>query len=260
MADRRFDPDRRCATPNEWPVADRAAWNRVFHKGSVLDGSGPGARWGHKTGIAREKAFGRLVTFLRRSGRLHAQDPAASISGEAIDAYIRHLESQSVASSSISSYFDHLCAAVQAMFPERDWRWLRDVVNRLHARARPARPIAPRLIPLPRRVKAGFKLMHEAESNDQLRPLLRAGRFRDGLMLVLQSLVALRLYNLTNTRIGEELVEASDAYWLRFGKPDMKGRRPFEIPVPVDLNPHVTRYLSFWRPLLLQGRATNPSG
>jgi site-specific recombinase XerD len=109
---------------------------------------------------------------------------------------------------------------------------------------------------LPRRIKAGFKLMQEAEANDTLRPLLRAGRFRDGLMLVLQSLVALRLYNLANIRIGEQLVETSEGYWLRFEAGEMKGRRPFEIPVPIDLNSYVARYLSFWRQVLLQGGAT----
>ena len=257
MVDRRFDPDRRCMPSAEWPAKDSAAWTAVFRKGSILDGSGPGADWGPRTRRAREKAYGRFLAFLQRGDLLHTlHRPVDRVSPVHVETYVRHLQLQ-VASSSVWSYLDHLCAAVQAMAPDADWRWLRDVVNRLYAMSRPARPVAPRLVPLPRRVKAGYKLMQEADSDESLGLLLRAGRYRDGLMLALQSYRGLRLANLTMIRVNKHLVQTSEGYWLSFGAAEMKARRIFEVPVPVELNPRIDRYLSVWRPVLLQGVATD---
>jgi integrase len=145
----------------------------------------------------------------------------------------------------------------RVMAPEVDWRWLRDVVNRLHGAATPARPIAPHLVPLRRRIKAGYALMRKAETNELLLPMLRAGRFRDGLMLVLQSQRALRLANLTMIRIGKHLIRMSDGYWLQFEAAEMKARRPFETPAPAELTETIDRYLGHWRPLLLRGGTTD---
>jgi integrase/recombinase XerD len=256
MVDRRFDPARRCMPAAEWPARDSAAWNAVFRKGSILDGSGPGADWAPPTRTIREKAYGRCLTYLHSA---HLLDPALGpldrVSPDYMEAYIRHLQNQ-VASSTVWSYFDHLCAAVQAMVPDADWRWLREVVNRLYAMATPARPVAPRLIPLPRRVRAGYKLMKQADDGTAP-PHLRAGRYRDGLMLVLQSHRALRLTNLTLIRVGKQLVRMSEGYWLRFEAKEMKARRPFELPVPEELNACIERYLTVWRPPLLKGGTTD---
>jgi integrase len=129
----------RCMPAAEWPARDSAAWTAIFRKGSILDGSGPGADWAPPT----------------------------------------------------------------------------------------------RTIPL------------------------RAGRYRDGLMLVLQSHRGLRLTNLTLIRIGKQLVPTSEGYWLRFEAKEMKARRPFEVPVPQELNACIDHYLTVWRPVLLKGGTTD---
>ena len=179
------------------------------------------------------------------------------VSPSHIEGYVGRLEAQGVASSSIWSYLSHLGNMARVLAPEVDWRWLRGVVNRLHGGATPARLIAPHLVPLRRRIKAGHALMREAETVDRLPPLLRAGRFRDGLMLVLQSQRAFRLANLTMIRIGNHLIRQSDGYWLQFEAAEMKARRPFETPAPAELTEAIDRYLQHWRPLLLQDGTTD---
>ncbi len=86
MVDRRFDPDRRCMPAAEWPGGDSAAWTAIFRKGSILDGSGPGADWAPLTRILREKTYGRFLTYLQSVHLLdHALGPGDRVSPSHIE-------------------------------------------------------------------------------------------------------------------------------------------------------------------------------
>ncbi len=257
MTDRRFDPARRCLPPGEWPAVDQAAWEQALRIGNVLDGTGPGAKWAPATRKARAKAYGRWLNYLKRKGALNPfRPPANRVQPVLIAAYVAMLRRQ-VTSASVWSMLDHLHAAFRAMAPERDWTWLRRVVNRLQQTAQPARSIVGRLRPTHQIYHAGIQLMRQAERDTGLPPLLRASRFRDGLMLAFQAARPLRLKNLSSLAFGRHLARTSERYVFHFEAAEMKNRRPLEFPLPDGLACWFDRYLERHRPILLQGHSSD---
>jgi site-specific recombinase XerD len=147
--------------------------------------------------------------------------------------------------------------AVKVMFPERDRAWLQQVVNRLHRRATTAKPSINRIVPTRSLWKAGIKLMVEAHKADGLSPLLKASRYRDGLMLALQAARPLRLTNLTSLDVDRHLKRVGNAYVVAFEANDMKNHSPFEIVMPTALTPRIDVYLMIYRLVLLEGNESS---
>nr|WP_296430340.1 site-specific integrase [Roseovarius sp. BRH_c41] len=76
--------------------------------------------------------------------------------------------------------------------------------------------------------------------------------YRNALMVgLLISCPTMRVRNLSMIEIGRHLVKHSEGRDLRFSGPEMKGRRPVEMPIPAILAPFLDRYLEVVRPLLL---------
>ena len=94
--------------------------------------------------------------------------------------------------------------------------------------------------------------MEEAGVTESRNPVLRAVRFRDGLMIALLAARPLRVSNLVAIRLGQQLIRQGDGWALVFEPHEMKNRRPFEIPFPRELNSALDTYLQTWRPALLQ--------
>ena len=209
MPTRQIDPDRRCLRVDQWPEADRAALQRAFRKGSILDDHGPGANWSEPTRKSREKIYGRWINFLARSGELDpASHPAERVTRDRVAGFVELLQSQ-VAPFTVWSYLDRLYAALRVMAPDTDWGWFRKVVNRLYRQKGPARSLTNRLVPPSRIVAAGLKMMREAEAASGIRPIWHATRYRDGLMLALLAARPLRLKNISDIAIGRHLVRVS---------------------------------------------------
>jgi site-specific recombinase XerD len=99
--------------------------------------------------------------------------------------------------------------------------------------------------------------MDSAECAEGTPAMLRAVRFRDGLVLAIQSYCVLRLSNLVMLQVGRHVVQTSEGYWLLFTRDEMKGRRPHEMPLPARLTPYLTRYLQVWHPVLLKTTNTD---
>jgi site-specific recombinase XerD len=95
------------------------------------------------------------------------------------------------------------------------------------------------------------------KAGDAGRTIWRATRYRDGLMLALQAARAFRTKNLTGMTAGGTLMRVGDGYMIVFPAEAMKGRRPFEVPVPARLTPYIDRYLTEIRPMLLQGKTSD---
>jgi len=252
MTTRQLDPSRRCLTPQDWPTEDQRRWSNACQKGGVLDDGGMAAHWAPATCVGVAKAYGRFINFLESTAQLHsACPPAERITPDRIAAFVHLLESQ-VSPVSVWSLVSHLCMGVKVMFPEPDWQWLQQVVNRLHQRASIAKRDI-RVLPARKLWKAGIKLMDQAHMAHSLPLLLKASRYRDGLMLALQSARPLRLKNLAALDVERHLKRVGDTYSLVFDGSEMKNRSPFEISVPAALTPRMDRYLAIYRPALAKG-------
>lgn len=97
------------------------------------------------------QAAHRQLDFLAEPGRASAWRSASERSargayGRWLRAYVEYLhEGRSPVTA--ASYLDILCMVVVAVFPDRDWNWLRAVQRRLRRRARPVRDKQARIVP-----------------------------------------------------------------------------------------------------------------
>ena len=57
----------------------------------------------------------------------------------------------------------------------------------------------------------------------------------------------------TRTRQSVHVVRVDGKWFLIFQADEMKNHLPFEREVPAELWPRMERYLSYWRPMLLDG-------
>lgn len=245
------DPLRCCLKLDDWPRPDRQAWDAAFVAGDLLDGTvGPAHHWSIDTQEKYRKGYGRWLTFLITSGRFDPDlEPAERTTPETIAAFIEELQDQ-VASWTVWGRLAELLAVCKALAPEHDWDWLRAIVRKLEARVAASRNKHIRLRPAHEILAWAMQAMNGIQANPPARHPLT--RYRDALMVAL--LIAcptMRLKNLAQIEIGRHLIQHSTGYELRFTGPEMKARKPVEIPVPRDLQPYLDHYRTAIRPSLL---------
>lgn len=244
------DPLRCCLKLDDWPKLDRLAWDAAFVAGDLLDGTvGPAHHWSIETREKYRKGYGRWLTFLITSGRFDPDlEPFERTTPETIGAYIEELQDQ-VASWTVWGRLAELLAVCKALAPERDWAWLRAIVRKLEARVAASRNKHIRLRPAHEILTWAMQAMDCIQANPPARHPLT--RYRDALMVAL--LIAcptMRLRNLAQIEIGRHLIQHSTGYELRFAGPEMKARKPVEIPVPDVLTPYLVHYINVVRPAL----------
>ena len=249
------DPPRRCLKVEDWPEADRLAWEAAMQPGDILDGTvGPGHHWSDQTREKYRKGYGRWLTFLITSGRFDGTvAPAARVTREAVGAYLEELEDE-VASWTRWGRLAELLAAIKAIAPDEDWSWLRRVVRRLEGLVRDSRNKLQRLRSPEEIVTWAFREMEAARADLSARNALTT--YRTSLMIALLAHCPIRLGNLTMIEIDRHLVSQKDGYRLAFDRAETKTRKPLTLPVPASLTPHIAFYLEAVRPLLLQGNET----
>lgn len=74
--------------------------------------------------------------------------------------------------------------------------------------------------------------------------------FRDGVMLSVMALCALRLGNVVQMRIGHHLTPAEPTYRMYFSAEETKHKRVITGPLPVDLGHRIDDYVRSFRPLI----------
>ncbi len=136
---RAVDPMRRAIPFADWPCLDQRAWEAAVAEGDLLDGRGrgPAAHWATRTKQTNSQHYGRWLGWLLWSGQLAADAlPADRVTPAAVRAYHRHLAGL-VAPMTVLSLMVGLKVTIAAMAPDRSWRWLQDLCNRVQRRAKP---------------------------------------------------------------------------------------------------------------------------
>jgi site-specific recombinase XerD len=248
-------PKHLCWQVQDWPAADRAAWTEMLTPGDILEPGGDAAHWAPDTVHKNRRGYGRWLCFLAEEDPVSLEfEPAARVTRVAVRAYLEALRQNDPSPYTVLGRLGELHDVIKAMAPERDWRWLRTTINRLRRQARPRGDKAAKVHSSVRLVEAGLQLMAEADVMISTSPILRATRYRDGLMLALLALRPLRLRNLAMIEIDRHLVQQNGAWWLLFRAEETKTGEPIEVPVPEVLEAHLWHYLEVHRPALLQGR------
>lgn len=244
------DPARRPLKLEEWPEADRWAWQEALREGDVLAPGGIASEWASLTRLEVAKSYGRWLAWLGRNALLDPSAPLAErITPDRISRYVADLKA-SYAPYTVVIRVQQLHAAHRAMAPEGDWHWLMRLKQRLVKRAVSVKNKRSRVVAADQLLALGHKLMAEAQAGSDLPGVGRAALYRDGLMIALLTLRPFRNRNFASITIGQHLIRRGDGYWLCFEAEETKNRIAIEVPFPDALVPHLERYLDYYRPVL----------
>jgi integrase len=238
----------------EWPDADRRAWEDACRPGSRLK---PGGIASHLAQVSRDdfaNRYGAFLGFLQRSGRLEpGANTAAQVTPSNVDAYITDLTSRA-RSVTVYNCIYKLRRAAELLAPTVDFSWLAEIEKDLALVMEP-RSKFDRLVFTQRLVEAGLTLMAEAQKftkND----FARARGVRNGLMIALLALCPIRLKNFAALEIGHTFKEVEGSWWITLPSIATKSRRcPEDRRVPAFLTPTLALYLQQSRPVLLRSRS-----
>lgn len=237
----------------DWPQADKSAWDAMFAEGDIFDDAGPCMNWSHGSRVKRQQSYGQWLSFLARTnpGSLESA-PMTRVNEEQARAYIEECEAR-LAPVTVKGLVSDLYTVIRAIAPDQNWSWLDLVSKRLLRKANrkglpPAHPITAGQV-----FKGCFARMEKIEADNDLTPQRRAIKFREALMIAFLIARPVRRRALLGMRVGHHLVEVSDGFGLRFAAEDMKDKKARDLPLPKQLVEPIRRYLDVHRPVLLQG-------
>lgn len=244
---RPIDPMRRALAVCEWPQADQGAWAAAQAAVDIFDEGGGAAHWAARTRLTNIQHYGRWLGYLAWTGALQKQAHLADrVTRESVRAYNRHLETL-VAPRTRLSMLVGLKVMMQAMAPERTWRWLQDACNRVQINAKPSKDKRARMRPTAEIFAAAVAELERLPA-DSL-SLKQALAYRDALMLALLALRPLRVKNFSSLELGRHLIQTEGGWLITIPANETKTRQPVSFALPEPLLPWFERYLSAVRPL-----------
>jgi integrase/recombinase XerD len=151
------------------------------------------------------------------------------------------------AGSTRAIFVDHLRLALTAFCPDEDWSWLREIANRLRARAKrkPQKHMTSDLL-----LALGIQLMDRAEAEASAVGAVRVGHaktYRDGLIIALLAEIPLRLGTLTKLSMGKQLIRSGELWVLDIPAEDTKTRVSLDYSIPASLSARIDTYLQKFR-------------
>ncbi|MGE3246107.1 MAG: site-specific integrase [Beijerinckiaceae bacterium] len=236
--------------PDEWPPADRLAWEAACRPGIRLRAGGRAAHLKQVSQADLARHYGRFLDHLVRTGKFDSdRQTAALVTERNIDTYLAELKGR-VSSVTQERSIDKVRQFAAFVAPEADWRWLSDLARDLALAARP-RPRFAGAVDTALLVEAGLTLVEQAQISGAS-GLERACMARNGLMVALLAVCPIRLKNFSCLAIGKTLVQSGDIWWIVLSAGDTKAGRADERPVPDYLGDAIRLYIERFRPLLLE--------
>jgi integrase/recombinase XerD len=233
-----------------WPEEDRKRWVAANKSGAdPFDDCGPAAHLAEPSRHALQASYGRFLGFVS-SKHLNVLErpPDMRLDRDLIADYVA-FRRQTCGESGIAIDLHHLRLALCYICPAIDWSWLATITKRISARAKP-RPQKHHLVTSEKLYALGIKLMDRAVASAvDAAEVSKADAFdyRDGLIIALPALLLLRRRTLAALRIGHQLVKSGDLWELDIPAQDLKGRRPLDYPISLDLSQRIDLYLGRFR-------------
>jgi integrase len=232
----------------EWPDADRMAWEKLFANGDIFDETiGQARHWRPTTRKSNQKNYAGWLGWLIDTERFdeHAR-PEDRATPENVRAYAADLM-EGRSKRTIATYLVGLKCSLIRIAPEKDWQWLRDLTTRLDVWA--GNPERRYPSPLPANhmfaiVLAELDRLKAAEHSKLTHRLA----YRDRLIVGFLLACPLRLANLTQIEIGKHLRQAGDQWVVSFDDTETKNGDPVTYILPGAIVPHLTHYIEAIRP------------
>jgi integrase len=239
---------------NEWPEADRRAWDDACRPGTRLK---PGGAASYLAQVSRDdfaRRYGAFLGFLHRTGRLErASNAAAQVTLANIEAYIADLTAR-VSSVTAWNCIYKLRRAAELIAPNADFSWLAEIEKDLALVMEP-RSKFDRLVLAGRLVEAGLTLVAEAQ-RFATTDFGRARGVRNGLLIAVLAFCPIRIKNYAALEIGKTFKEIDGSWWITLPRNTTKTRRPDERRIHAVLNSYIDFYLNQSRPVLLGSKST----
>ncbi|SCY92412.1 tyrosine-type recombinase/integrase [Microvirga guangxiensis] len=249
---RPVDPMRRALPVSEWPQMDQDAWATAQANGDIFDEGGHAAHWAPRTRLTNIQHYGRWLGYLRWTSTLdQASAPAGRVTRQAVRTYNCHLEGL-VAPRTRLSMLLGLKVMMQAMAPDRNWRWLQEACNRVQINARPSKDRRARMRPTAEIFAAAIAELERIPA-DSL-SIDQAVAYRDALMLALLAVRPLRVKNFSALELGRHLNSTDRGWLISIPAEETKTRQPVSFELPEPLVPWFERYLAEVRLLFPQAQ------
>lgn len=249
---RQYDAERCCLKVEQWPAAERKAWNTALKKGGVFDKGGAASHWKPLTVLSNRKSYGRWLNWLAREGLLDPDaGPCQQLTQLNVGPFIDHLLA-TVSIGMTAHRLGDIYTVAKALDPNKDWGWIRAAWYRVRQDASPLKDKHARLVNARDLHRFGLELMEQAKHDDVASDFLRSLMFRDGLMIALLAARPLRRANFVAIRIGGHLTRRGNDYWMRFEDAETKNEIELDWPVPRSLVAAIDRYIEEYRPRLIE--------
>jgi hypothetical protein len=232
-----------------WPAADRQAWLAARRPSQRLSRGGTG---GHLKPVTLDDLAQRYGYFLdhldRRGGLDPAQPAAAQITPDRVETYLAELRSR-VGSVTLYGSTYKLRRMGELLDPKQDSAWLKEIEKDLALVMRP-RSKSDRLVLTERLVEAGLTLIAAAESSSTMTELAKARQVRNGLMVAMLAMHAIRLKNFADLEIGRNFIQINGRWWIVLSAAETKENRPDERQIDDLIADALDRYLCEYRSVL----------
>ena len=244
---------------SDWPKSHQISWEKATRKGGVFDEDGLASNRRARTNEMTREGYGTLLSFLKFKGiDIETLTPEECLTRKNVKDYLDTLETVNKGHT-IQIRAQQLYDAARFIAPEADLEGLLNAYRHKRAAVTPARDKKAHLRPLHELIDLGRELMHAAvtapERNKRkaigMTPLQRALSYRDGLIIYLQSLLALRKSNLLQLSLGETLIIRPSSMVIAFEEGHMKQKRRFEITLPDECVRAIKIYIDSYREILL---------
>jgi integrase len=233
----------------QWPQEIRRRWDAAFVKGDFLDDGGPGAHLQPTSRAALKSACGRFLRYLNLEGcELDVEAPEKHINAKVLTTYVDYRRA-SCSDRAIAIDLHHLRLALRLIFPQVDWAWLLNATNRIARQAKP-RPAKHHLVTSEELYVLGLELMDAAVDAAEALGMVSktcAFDYRDGLIIALAAVIALRRRTLTTLRLKVHLIRSGNLWALDIPAADMKMAEPIEFLLSAKLSARIDLYFEKFR-------------
>ena len=233
----------------QWSNEDRERWEHAFRPGDLFDDDKRGTQLSEATRNALRVSYAQYLRFIAENhAELLIKPPEARLNRQLIAEYVG-LMRRTNRDSSIATGLHHLRLALRLICPKEDWSWLLMITKRIAAAA-PQKPKRFGQVSSDQLYLLGIELIDEAvaQAGDQ-RKIAKstAMQYRDGLLIALLAVIAVRRRTVTALRTVGQLVRSGNIWGLNIPPEDVKGKRGLEFTISAAFSSRIDLYLKEFR-------------
>ena len=236
----------------QWPAEDRPRWEAAFLPGDLFDDDNRGTHLSQATRNALRVSYAQYLRFLSENhADLLSKPPHVRLDRLLIADYVGLMRKTNRDVSIVTS-LHHLRLALRLICPKENWSWLLMIQKRIDATAS-RRPKRYGLVGSDQLYVVGLELMDDAVATADRQDRISkatAIQYRDGLLIALVAVTAIRRRTVTALNTSTHLVRSGNLWALEIPPADTKGKRALEFTLPASLAARIDLYLRKFRPRL----------